>query len=129
MCGSYPEMGPPRVAKPRPGLDRRQRALVVVAAFTALKLEAQAAKFGQSALNVGLSRTEIIEAVIQTPASSLRPRQFAAVRAEPETRDEEPGHSAHVLSGGFYSPISYCERLIESRQAEPLPRHDFVVRF
>ena len=67
-------MGPPRVAKPRPGLDRRQRALVVVAAFTALKLEAQAAKFGQSALNVGLSHTEIIEAVIQTgPYSGLAP--------------------------------------------------------
>ena len=63
------------------------------------------------------------------PLRRARPRQFAAVRAEPETRDEEPGHSAHVLSDGFYSPISYCERLIESRQAEPLPRHDFVVRF
>ena len=51
-----------------------QRALVAVAAFTALKLEAQAAKFGQSALNVGLSRTEIIEAVIQTgPYSGLAP--------------------------------------------------------
>jgi hypothetical protein len=39
------------------------------------------------------------------PKRCLRPRQFAAVRAEPGTRDEEPGHSAHVLSGGFYSPI------------------------
>ncbi len=58
----------------RPGLDRRQRALVAVAAFTALKLDAQAAKFGQSALNVGLSRTEVIETVIQTgPYSGLAP--------------------------------------------------------
>jgi len=58
----------------RPGLDRRQRALVAVAAFTALKLDGQAAKFGQSALNVGLSRAEIIEAVIQTgPYSGLAP--------------------------------------------------------
>jgi len=58
----------------RPGLDRRQRALVAVAAFTALKLDVQAAKFGQSALNVGLSRTEIIETVIQTgPYSGLAP--------------------------------------------------------
>jgi hypothetical protein len=56
--------------------DRRatQRALVAVAAFTALKLDVQAAKFGQSALNVGLSRTEIIETVIQTgPYSGLAP--------------------------------------------------------
>lgn len=58
----------------RPGLDRRQRALVAVAAFTALKLDAQAAKFGQSAVNVGLSRAEIIETVIQTgPYSGLAP--------------------------------------------------------
>jgi alkylhydroperoxidase/carboxymuconolactone decarboxylase family protein YurZ len=57
----------------RPGLDLRQRALVAVAAFTALKL-GQVQKFGQSALNMGLSRTEIIEAVIQTaPLSGFAP--------------------------------------------------------
>lgn len=50
----------------RPGLDRRQRMLVAVAAFTALGLEGQLEKFSASALNVGLSRTEIVEAVIQT---------------------------------------------------------------
>ena len=58
----------------RPGLDRRQRALITVAAFTALKLEGQVKKFGQSALNAGLSKTEIIETVIQTgPYSGLAP--------------------------------------------------------
>jgi 4-carboxymuconolactone decarboxylase len=58
----------------RPGLDFRQRALVAVAAFTALKLDSQVAKFGQSALNMGLSRTEVIEAVIQTaPLSGFAP--------------------------------------------------------
>jgi 4-carboxymuconolactone decarboxylase len=57
-----------------PGLDRRQRAVVAVAAFTALRLDDQAAKFAQSALNVGLSRAEIIEAIIQTgPYSGLAP--------------------------------------------------------
>jgi alkylhydroperoxidase/carboxymuconolactone decarboxylase family protein YurZ len=57
----------------RPGLDLRQRALVAVAAFTALKL-GQIQKFGESALNMGLSRTEIIEAVIQTaPYSGFAP--------------------------------------------------------
>ena len=50
----------------RPGLDLRRRALVAVAAFTALKLDGQVKKFGQSALNMGLSRIEVIEAVIQT---------------------------------------------------------------
>ena len=58
----------------RPGLDRRQRALIAVAAFTALKLDGQVRKFGQSALNAGLSKTEIIETVIQTgPYSGLAP--------------------------------------------------------
>jgi 4-carboxymuconolactone decarboxylase len=58
----------------RPGLDLRQRALVAVAAFTALKLESQVGKFGQSALNMGLSRGEVIEAVIQTaPLSGFAP--------------------------------------------------------
>lgn len=57
----------------RPGLDVRQRALVAVAAFTALKL-GQVQKFGESALNLGLSRTEVIEAIIQTaPLSGFAP--------------------------------------------------------
>ena len=50
----------------RLGLDQRQRALVAVAAFTALRLPEQVAKFAQSALNVGATKTEIIEAIIQT---------------------------------------------------------------
>jgi 4-carboxymuconolactone decarboxylase len=58
----------------RPGLDRRQRALCAVAAFTALRLEGQVRQFGQSALNAGLTPTEIIETVIQTgPYSGLAP--------------------------------------------------------
>lgn len=50
----------------RPGLDHRQRALVAVASFTALRLPEQVAKFGQSALNIGLTQTQVIEAIIQT---------------------------------------------------------------
>ncbi len=58
----------------RPGLDLRRRALVAVAAFTALKLDGQVKKFGQSALNMGLSRTEVIEAIIQTaPLTGFAP--------------------------------------------------------
>ncbi len=58
----------------RPGLDLRQRALVAVAGFTALRLDGQVKKFGQSALNMGLSRTEVIEAVIQTaPLTGFAP--------------------------------------------------------
>lgn len=58
----------------RPGLERRLRVLCSVASFTALRLEGQARKFGQAALNLGLTRTEVIEAVIQTaPFSGFAP--------------------------------------------------------
>ena len=47
---------------------------MTVAAFTALKLDSQVQKFGQSSLNMGLSKTEVIEAVIQTaPLSGFAP--------------------------------------------------------
>lgn len=58
----------------RPGLEHRQRALVAVAAFTALRLPEQVAKFGQSALNLGVTKQEVIEAIIQTaPATGFPP--------------------------------------------------------
>lgn len=58
----------------RPGLTQQQRVLVSVASFTALRLEAQTRKFGQAALNLGCSRTEVLEAVIQTaPFSGFAP--------------------------------------------------------
>jgi len=58
----------------RPGLGQRQRVLCSVASFTALRLEGQAKKFGQAALNLGLTKTEVLEAVIQTaPFSGFAP--------------------------------------------------------
>ena len=68
----------------RPGLDVRERALCAVAAFTALKLVDQLCKFGQSALNVGLDRQAVIEAVIQTaPYSGFPPALNALAALEP----------------------------------------------
>jgi 4-carboxymuconolactone decarboxylase len=58
----------------RPGLDRRQRMLCALAAFTAMGLDSQLRKFAKSALNVGLSREEAIEAVIQTAPYGGFPR-------------------------------------------------------
>jgi 4-carboxymuconolactone decarboxylase len=58
----------------RPGLGRRERALVAVAAFTALRLPEQAKRFGQAALNLGVSKAAVIEAVVQTaPYSGFPP--------------------------------------------------------
>ena len=50
----------------RPGLAQRSRVLCAVASFSALRLESQTRKFGQAALNLGVTATEVIEAVIQT---------------------------------------------------------------
>ncbi len=50
----------------RPGLEFGPRTLVAVASFTALRLPEQVRKFGLSALNIGMSETEVVEAVIQT---------------------------------------------------------------
>ena len=58
----------------RPGLAQRSRVLCAVASFTALRLESQTRKFGQAALNLGVTATEVIEAVIQTaPFSGFAP--------------------------------------------------------
>jgi 4-carboxymuconolactone decarboxylase len=57
-----------------PGLELRQRAMVSLAAFTALQLQDQLRKFGQAALNIGLTVDEVCEAVIQTsPYSGYAP--------------------------------------------------------
>jgi 4-carboxymuconolactone decarboxylase len=62
----------------RPGLTHPQRALVAVAAFTAMRLPEQAAKFGVSALNLGLTKEQVIEAIIQTaPLTGFPPALIA----------------------------------------------------
>jgi alkylhydroperoxidase/carboxymuconolactone decarboxylase family protein YurZ len=49
----------------RPGLDLRTRGLCAVAAFAALDHEPLLRKFALSALNIGASKTEVVEAVVQ----------------------------------------------------------------
>lgn len=50
----------------RPGLDRRIRALCAVACFAALNHETLLHKFALSALNVGATQEEVIEAIVQS---------------------------------------------------------------
>lgn len=58
----------------RPGLTHKQRVLLSVASFTSLKLDNQTKKFGQAALNLGASKTEVIETIIQSaPFSGYAP--------------------------------------------------------
>jgi 4-carboxymuconolactone decarboxylase len=64
----------------RPGLDLRQRAMCSLAGFTALAMEDQLKKFAQSALNVGMSKTEVIEAIAHTGPYSGFARALNALR-------------------------------------------------
>jgi 4-carboxymuconolactone decarboxylase len=74
----------------RPGLDRRQRMLCALAAFTAMGLESQLRKFAKSALNVGLRRLEVIEVVIQTAPYGGFPRALNGLAILSEVFHEVP---------------------------------------
>ena len=68
----------------RPGITHRQRMICSVAAFTATQLESQQRKFFRSALNVGLSRVEILEVIAQTGPYSGFPQAFNALAVAEE---------------------------------------------
>lgn len=63
----------------RPDLDYRSRTICALGSFTALNLVMQLEKFFQAALNVGLSKAEIIEVVIQTAPYSGFPKALNAL--------------------------------------------------
>ncbi len=65
----------------RPDLDHRQRMVCAVAAFTSIDHIAQVAKFSQSALNTGLTKEQIIEAIMQTGPYTGFPRALNALSA------------------------------------------------
>ncbi len=71
----------------RPGITHRQRMICSVAAFTATELVSQQNKFFRSALNVGLSRTEILEVIAQTGPYSGFPQAFNALAVAEEVLD------------------------------------------
>ncbi len=63
----------------RPGLDLRQRMLVAIACFVVLGLDSQLEKFAQSATNVGLDRSAVIEAIMQTAPYGGYPKALNAL--------------------------------------------------
>ncbi len=65
----------------RPDLDFRQRAICAVAAFTAIDHLPQVVKFGQAAMNVGLTKQQVIETIIQTGPYAGFPRSLTALAA------------------------------------------------
>ncbi len=63
----------------RPDLDHRSRMMCALASFTALNLTGQLEKFMPSALNMDLSRDEVIEVIIQTGPYSGFPKALNAL--------------------------------------------------
>ena len=71
----------------RPGLDRRERMIVAVAAFTALDYHTQFGKFVQSAINIGMTKAEAVEIIMQTAPYSGFPRALNALVIADEVLD------------------------------------------
>lgn len=68
----------------RAGLTWRQRMFVALAAFTAFRLEATLVKFSQSALVQGLTREQVVEAIMQTaPYGGFPPALIALSQVKP----------------------------------------------
>ncbi len=68
----------------RAGLTWRQRMFVALAAFTALRLEATLTKFAQSAIVQGVTREQLIEAIMQTaPYGGFPPALIALSQVKP----------------------------------------------
>jgi 4-carboxymuconolactone decarboxylase len=65
--------------------------LCALAAFTVMGLESQLRKFAKSAGNVGLSRAEVIEAVIQTAPYGGFPRALNGLTILSEVFREAAG--------------------------------------
>jgi 4-carboxymuconolactone decarboxylase len=68
----------------RPGMTVRERMICSVAAFTALRMESQQRKFFRSALNVGLTSSEVVEVITQTGPYSGFPSALNAVTVAEE---------------------------------------------
>ncbi|MFI5497498.1 carboxymuconolactone decarboxylase family protein [Nocardia asteroides] len=64
----------------RPGLDRRSRSLLNIGILTALRAETELAGHIRGAMNNGLSRAEITEAIVHTTGYCGAPAALAAMR-------------------------------------------------
>ena len=71
----------------RPSLSWRQRMICTVAAFTAIEANVQARKFFRSALNMDLTRNEVVEVIMQTGPYSGFPRALNALMIAGEVLD------------------------------------------
>lgn len=72
----------------RPGLSRRDRSLLNLGMLTALRAHEELAGHVRGALTNGLTREEIVEAIIQTAGYCGAPASLAAMRTVQQVLDE-----------------------------------------
>ncbi|MEU2258348.1 carboxymuconolactone decarboxylase family protein [Nocardia xishanensis] len=72
----------------RPGLDRRDRSLLNLGILTALRAHEELAGHVRGALNNGLTREEIVEAVIHTSGYCGAPAALSAMRVVQQQFDQ-----------------------------------------
>lgn len=77
----------------RPGLDRRSRSLLNLGILTALRAHGELAGHVRAALHNGLTREEIVEAIIHTTGYCGAPAALSAMAVVQEVfdADSEPG--------------------------------------
>jgi 4-carboxymuconolactone decarboxylase len=73
----------------RPGLDRRQRSMITLAAVTALGAEKEIELHVRGALNNGLAAEEIAEVLLHTAVYAGLPRANAAFAVAQRVLEEE----------------------------------------
>jgi 4-carboxymuconolactone decarboxylase len=72
----------------RPGLSRRDRSLLNLGMLTALRAHEELVGHVRGALTNGLTREEIVEAIIQTAGYCGAPASLAAMRTVQQVFDE-----------------------------------------
>ena len=92
-------------------MTTRQRMISALASFTTLRLESQVKKFGQSALNIGMTREEVVEVVMQTAPYSGFPPALNALVALNEVLLRSSGHLQ--CDRAFPATYRYSESLAE----------------
>jgi 4-carboxymuconolactone decarboxylase len=73
----------------RPGLDRRSRSLLNIGILTAMSQAHELSVHVTGALRNGLTRTEIVEAIVQATGYCGAPLGLAAMRVAQEVFDKE----------------------------------------
>jgi 4-carboxymuconolactone decarboxylase len=84
----------------RPELDLRSREIATVAALAALGHTAQLKVHTQSALNVGVTREEIVEIILQMALYAGFPAAINAMQAVKEVFDEIEANKISTNGGG-----------------------------